>query len=442
MSLKRYSNYRDTGVEWLREIPAGWRSASLGSLTQIVNGGTPTPAEENWGGDVAWATPADMSAIDGHRIESTGRTLTETGLQTGSSRVPEGSVLLSTRAPIGYSVLADRPFAFNQGCKALVPGQFLSSVYLLYALQAAKAELSSRGQGTTFLELSTNALSAVRLPVPTIQEQATIASFLDRETAEIDAFIAEQAELIALLVERRAATISHAVAKGLDPSAPMKDSGVDWLGEVPEHWIVTRLSRKFSVTLGKMLDAGRAVNAEAVDRPYIRAANIQSDGLHLADVNTMPFTGHELRQLSLKAGDLLVTEGGASVGANVVLRESMHEWGFQKTVNRVRPLGDDLAAFVGFLIDSMRERGVVAMIAMGSTFAHLTAEKLERLQVAFPPDSEQQSIVHALNSEVAMIEAAVADAREAIALSKERRAALISAAVTGKIDVRNHGGVE
>jgi type I restriction enzyme S subunit len=426
VSLKRYSNYRDSGVAWLREIPAGWRSASLGSLTQIVNGGTPTPAEENWGGDVAWATPADMSAIDGHRIESTGRTLTETGLQTGSSRVPEGSVLLSTRAPIGYSVLADRPFAFNQGCKALVPGQFLSSVYLLHALQAAKAELSSRGQGTTFLELSTNALSAVRLPVPTMQEQTTIASFLDRETAEIGAFIADQEELIALLTERRAAIF----AEHFDQVVRVADSVVREttrpLGSVLAE-TDRRIGNRRADLLSVSIHRGVVGWSEMHDKPpratdFSAYRQVDVDDIVLNRMRAFQGAAGRASQAGMVSPDYAVFKtkvGFAPKYVELLFRSRP----FLEAIKlRLRGIGDESS-------------GVIRT-------PRINVRDLVRIEVAMPSLDAQQQLVQSLGQESAVVDSAIADAREAIALSKERRAALISAAVTGKIDVRNHGGVE
>ena len=320
------------------------------------------------------------------------------------------------------------------------PVQSKSPRFMHYLLRSspyiAAYRAGSKGIRPNQWDLDPDILRTFPLPSPPIELQQRIAGFLDRETAEIDAFIADQEELIGLLSERRAATIRHAVTKGLDPSVPMKDSGVEWLGAVPEHWHVTRLSRFFSVTLGKMLDVGKTAPPGTVVLPYIRAANIQESGLDTASVNEMAFTAAEVRNLDIRAGDLLVVEGGA-VGVNVHMDASLEGWSFQKTVNRVRPRTSSASSrFLGFVIDALRWSGVIDMVANKSTIAHLTAEKLERLVVGFPPPREQRYIESYLLSETAEIDAVIADAREAISLSRERRAALISAAVTGKIDVR------
>ncbi len=437
MSLKPYPAYKDSGVKWIGDIPAHWAVSALRRISTVVNGGTPTPSEKNWDGDIAWATPVDLNQFDGRNLEETFRTITEEGLRTGSSTVPGDSVLISTRAPIGYVARVSHATAFNQGCKGIVPdfGRTVAR-FLVYVLQSAKVDLISRGQGTTFLELGTGQLLSTVMPVPDLQEQNFIVDFLDRETAEIDAFIADQEELIALLYERRAATITQAVTKGLDPTMTMRESGVEWIGDVPVEWSVSKIGHHFDVVLGKMLDAGKIPPVDSIVLPYIRAANIQDSGLILDDVNVMPFTSAEASRFNLLAGDLLVVEGG-SVGTNHVLGENFEGWSFQKTVNRVRARGSDSTKFLSYVLRTYRDAGVFSVICNGSTIMHLTAEKLRALQLAFPSFETQASIVEFLDGELADLDATLLDAQESIELSKERRAALISAAVTGKIDVRS-----
>lgn len=294
--------------------------------------------------------------------------------------------------------------------------------------------MDARGLGTTFLELSGSSLAQVDVPLAPLDEQRAIADYLDRETAQIDAFIAKNEELITLLTERRAAVIARAVLRGLDASAELRDSGVTWLGEVPSHWRVSRLSRWFEVTLGKMLDEAKFAGTVGDVLPYVRASNIKAERLDLSDVNSMPFTPSEQVKFSLRNGDLVVVEGG-SIGVNAPIEEDMHGWGFQKTVNRVRAIRGDLTRFLGYQIDVIREAGVLNMITNVSTIQHLTAEKLERIVVAMPPIEEQEAIVSHIRRATSAIDRAVETAEEGVRLARERRAALISAAVTGKIDV-------
>jgi len=355
-----------------------------------------------------------------------------------------GDVLLTIVGTIGRSAVFRQPgpAAFQRSVCFLRPGPLLNADFLAYQLQGNhfQEQLELRAKVSAQPGVYLGDISQCRVYLPDVPTQVSIVNFLDRETGEIDAFIRDQEELVGFLQERRAATISHAVTRGLDPNAPTKSSGVPWLGRVPKHWSVTRLSRFFSITLGKMLDASKEAANHATVLPYVRAANIQETKLDLTSFNEMAFTVAEQRSFSLRRGDLLVVEGGA-IGVNQWIREDMPGWAFQKTVNRARSRGQADSRFLGFALDSLRYSGVVDMIANKSTIAHLTAEKLERLVMAWPPPAEQLVIVERLEHDLIELDDSIEDARSSIALSSERRSALISAAVTGKIDVRESAGV-
>lgn len=277
-------------------------------------------------------------------------------------------------------------------------------------------------------------MKSIKIPVPPEPEQRAIADYLERETAQIDAFIAKNEDLITLLSERRAAVIARAVLRGLDAAVKLRDSGVMWIGEVPSHWRVSRLSRWFEVTLGKMLDESKFAGTVGNVLPYVRASNIKAEHLDLSEVNSMPFTPAEQSKFSLRTGDLVVVEGG-SIGVNAPIEHEMQGWGFQKTVNRVRAIRGDFTRFLGYQLDVIRQAGVLSMITNVSTIQHLTAEKLERIVVAMPPVGEQNAILRHITSATSAIDQAIETAEEGVRLARERRVALISAAVTGKLGV-------
>ncbi|KPF78062.1 restriction endonuclease subunit S, partial [Novosphingobium sp. AAP93] len=216
MSFPAYAEYKDSEVPWLGEVPNYWVVTALKRRLDIVGGSTPkSDVEEYWDGDIPWITPADLSRLTDFYIRDALRRITADGLAScGTSMVPAGSIILSTRAPIGSLGIAAVDVCTNQGCKALVPTG-VHGVFLAYVLSICSTELNVRGRGSTFLELSGDELGAFRIAFPAQHEQAAIATFLDRETAKIDALVAEQERLIALLKEKRQAVISHAVTKGL-----------------------------------------------------------------------------------------------------------------------------------------------------------------------------------------------------------------------------------
>lgn len=266
-------------------------------------------------------------------------------------------------------------------------------------------------------------MKTIEVLLPPAAEQRAIADYLDRETARIDTLIEEQQRLIEMLLERRRDLIRSAVLGVENPFAPTGDV------------MFTAIGRHFSVTLGKMLDAGKAVRADDQRLPYIRAGNIQDAGLKLEHVNEMPYSAAEAASLNLLAGDLLVVEGGA-VGTNVVIRQDMPGWSFQKTVNRLRPTDGWSSAWLGYLLRTYRDIGVIDIVCNKSTIPHLTAEKLRAMRVPLVPPEEQLRLAAMLDRETVKIDSLLAETERFIDLSRERRSALITAAVTGQIDVR------
>ncbi len=187
----------------------------LRRLFRVVNGGTPTSDESNWGGGIHWATPVDLGRVHGRTLDGTGRTLSEVGLRSGSVAIPARSLIISTRAPIGYVAETATRTAFNQGCRGLVPARPLDTRFYRYVIVSMSSELQAAGQGSTFVELSGDALSQVRVPSPPIPVQRAIADFLDTETARIDALLTKKRRMIEL-IELRASATADRFSLGLD----------------------------------------------------------------------------------------------------------------------------------------------------------------------------------------------------------------------------------
>ena len=240
MSWKAYPEYKDSGIEWLGEIPKDWELEPLKRTFQIINGSTPKSGEPSyWDGDIAWATPDDLGSLKGDTLHITQRSITQAGYEScGTFLAPSGNLVLSTRAPIGHLALSGVSMCTNQGCRCLTFCNKDNHKFYYYQLLSAKHELKSWGQGSTFKELSRDKLSYACLVKAPVVEQNAIAAFLDRETERIDTLVTQKERQIELLQEKRVALISHAVTKGLNPDVKMKDSGIEWLGNVPVGWRV------------------------------------------------------------------------------------------------------------------------------------------------------------------------------------------------------------
>ena len=275
--------------------------------------------------------------------------------------------------------------------------------------------------------------------MPPLDEQRAIASFLDRETARIDALIEKKRRQIELLHEKRAALISHAVTKGLDPAAPMKDSKIDWLGSIPAHWSMKRL--KFISSLQTGLTLGKTYSdEELVARPYLRVANVQDGYLDLETITEVELPPREARRYELEAGDVLMTEGGDfdKLGRGYVWEGQVPGCLHQNHIFAVRPDTRVLdPRFLSTVLTSSHGKNYFTSTSQQTTnLASTNSTKLRSLPVPLPPLAEQGDILEWVARSAGQQEAMMSKVNLSIDRLREYRTALISAAVTGKLDVR------
>lgn len=330
-----------------------------------------------------------------------------------------------------------RDATVNSSIAVLTPKSELAPRFLFFLLQStgvkSQIEIVKSGMGVPHLFQSD--LKRISFSRPSLAEQTSIVGFLDRETAQIDELIAKQEQLVLNLELRKIAVVRRILTGSDNSSVSRTKSGSPWWGTLPQHWKEGKVGHHFEVTLGKMLDEKKHQPAER-SFPYIRAANIQEDALRLGGdaLLYMTFSEPERMKYALLADDLLVVEGGA-IGVNQYLTEDLPDTYFQKTVNRVRSRGKASTRYLGFALDVLRVEGILDMSTNKSTIAHFTAEKLNQTRIPLPPREEQDEIVRNILRATETIQKLKRAATEMIALLKERRQALISAAVTGKIDV-------
>ncbi|MFN3723670.1 MAG: restriction endonuclease subunit S [Paracoccaceae bacterium] len=425
---RRYPAYKDSGVEWLGEVPQGWEVRPIKGAFDVVGGTTPkSDVPEYWDGDINWVTPADLSNLPSRFIHESGRQITEAGLGScGTTVVPLGSIVLSVRAPIGSLAIAAREVCTNQGCKALVPTKRAQSDFFYFVLEAAREALNILGRGSTFLELSGDQLAAFRVPLPPLPEQTAIAAFLDRETAKIDALVAEQRRLIDLLREKRQAVISHAVTKGLNPNAPLKPSGIDWLGNVPEGWEVVKLSAYFKASKGP--------RGQTLTKEYCGQCPGEYP-VYSGQTDSLGVMG-SIDDFDFDAGD----EGvlfSTTVGAKAMtVSHILGKFSLSQNCMIISPISDAIRPRFYFhhfqpLFSYCRSQ---IPDHMQPSFR---MSDLYQFKIALPPKADQDEIASNLDALSAEFDQLIGVAYSAISLMQERRAALISAAVTGKIDVRH-----
>lgn len=436
---KAYPEYKDSGVEWLGDIPNDWDIKSLKNIAVIVNGSTPkSGVEEYWDGDINWITPTDLSQKLDVYLKDSQRKITNEGLNScGTSLVPENTVILSTRAPIGSLAITGAQSCTNQGCKSLVVRYKDHSLFLYYYLSISTNSLNNLGRGSTFLELSTEDLGSFKVPMPN-EGIGKIVSFLDHETAKIDNLIEKQQQLIELLKEKRQAVISHAVTKGLNPDVPMRDSGIEWLGDVPDHWVIAQL--KFNTLEMQTGPFGSQLHAEdyvtdgipLINPAHMYSGKITPDPKVTVDENTQK----RLERHKLKEGDIVFSRRG-ELGRCAVVRNEQEGW-LCGTGSLKAKLNERIIPNYAYILVS--SEGVVSELTLeskGSTMANLNTETLGRVRIPVPPIHEQEKILSYVGLISKKYDLLVKNADMAINLMQERRTALISAAVTGKIDVRD-----
>jgi type I restriction enzyme S subunit len=276
-------------------------------------------------------------------------------------------------------------------------------------------------------------IHTIPVAVPPLATQRAIAAYLDRETERLDGLLAAKERVLGLVVEKRRALITRAVTRGLDPRAPLRDSGIPWLGKIPAHWETPPVYSRFEVQLGKMLDEKKIKGTHLA--PYLRNVDVQWGTIKTTDLPEMDFDDDDRVKYSLRAGDILVCEGG-EVGRCAIWDGEYDECYYQKALHRLRVVhGKDKARFFVLVMRTLVDAGVFSSQASASTIQHLPGEKLRVVRYPAPPLSEQRAIVAHISAQTAKLDALRSATERTIALLKERRTALIAAAVTGRLHI-------
>lgn len=326
----------------------------------------------------------------------------------------------------GYHLALIRPR------KDVLDGRFL---FRCMQSRPVALQLELEATGVTRYGLPKDAIGLAVLPLPPLQTQLRIASYLDRETSRIDKLIAEKERMLALLEEKRAALISRVVTRGLNPDAPLKDSGQEWAGMIPAHWGLQRLKQVAEVRGG--LTLGKQYTGQLIELPYLRVANVQDGHLKLEDVLTVEVTETEAASCLLAFGDVLMNEGGDidKLGRGCVWRGEISPCLHQNHVFAVRPHSID-SEWLSLWTSTIEAKRYFESRAKRSTnLASISGSNIKELPVPIPQKSEGLAIKKHLSEKCAHLENVRSELRTSIRLLAERRAALITAAVTGQMPV-------
>lgn len=445
MSLPAYAEYKDSGVEWLGDVPKHWTTLPIRYLATERN---------SIFIDGDWIESPDISS-SGIKYITTGNIGEGFYKEQGSGFISEekfkelmctevfsGDLLISRlNPPIGRACIIP-----DLNCRVVTsvdnvilrPNSKFRKEYLVYLFSSPQyfKHTGDLSRGATMQRISRGLLGNIRIIMPSEQEQTTIARFLDHETAKIDALIAEQQRLIELLKEKRQAVISHAVTKGLDPNAPMKDSGVAWLGDVPEHWGVMAISKVTEkITNGYVGPTRDILVSEGV--PYVQATHIKKgkvnfDGAYYVDLNW----SNNHKKSILKSGDVLIVQTGAGTGDVGLVSNKEEGFNCHALIILTPSSGLMYGEYLSSVLQSSYGYAVLFSLRTGGMHPHLNCGEVREMFVTVPPCHEQIEINSYILRVTASYDLLVSEALASVSLLKERRSALISAAVTGKIDVR------
>ncbi len=444
MSFPRYPKTKPSGVEWLGDVPEHWEVKRLKRACDVFPSNVD---KKSYDGETAvrlcnytdvYYNDVILGGMEFMAATATAEQIEKFTLRAGDTIITKDSetaddIAIAAHVPqdlpgvvCGYHLSMVRPLAQTDG----------AFVKRLFDSAYAKECFAILANGLTRVGLGQYELDNIELPFPPLSEQTAIASFLDHETGKIDVLVEEQRRLIALLKEKRQAVISHAVTKGLNSHAPMKPSGVEWLGDVPEHWAITKL-KSFASFSGGGTPSRENLSYWNGDIPWVSPKDmkverilgaeesITEEGLKNSTATLLP-PGRVL--MVVRSGILKHTIPIALTETAVALNQDMKALYFDKN----KCLGDFFFRWVQGLNDPL----LLVWAKQGATVESIEQGYLSETIIPLPPLSEQSAIAAFINAETAKFDALTTEANRAIDLLQERRTALISAAVTGKIDVR------
>lgn len=434
---KAYSEYKNSGHKWLGDIPSQWNVWGAKRIFSSVRVAAKDTDEQLAASQKYGVVPQSLMM----KLNSAKVMLALKG--TDSFRhVEKDNFVISLRSFEGGIEHSAYEGCVSPAYTVLEASLHMHSAFYKYLLKcepfiaALQSSTDSLRDGKS---ISYEQFGAIHLPYCSYEEQLKIANFLDDETAKIDTLITKQEKLIELLKEKRQAVISHAVTKGLNPDAPMKDSGVEWLGEVPEHWVVSKFGYISQVVRGgSPRPAGDPTLFNGDYSPWVTVAEItKDDEIYLSKTGTFLTKKGSLQCRVFSAGTLLLSNSGATLGVPSILNINANANDGVVGFENLKINSEYAYFYLCSLTDGLRER-----IKQGSGQPNLNTDIVKDISIPLPPRDEIEQVVAFIHKMREHYTALEAQAVKGITLLKERKTALISAAVTGKIDVRNFNSKE
>ena len=389
-----------------------WKTVTLADVCEIYGGGTPkSKIEEYWGSEIQWLTPKDMGKLDSRYVTSTKRQISQKGLEKSSAKlIPENSVLLSCRAPIGHLAINQAPMSFNQGCKGLVPNREIDTTYLFYFLLSARELLNDLGTGTTFKEISSKVLAGVKLLLPPLPVQKQIVEKLDAAFVNIDKAISATQKNIA-----NAEALFQRILFDIFDGRHATES-TSTVCEIANH------------CLGKMLDKNKN---KGNLQPYLRNTNVQWFSVNTDNALLMKFEPEEEERFSVKKGDLLICEGGYPGRAAIWEKEEAIY--FQKALHRVRCKERIYNRWLMYYLYYLSSTNKLTRYFTGAGIQHFTGKSLKKLPIPIPSIQNTNSHVEMLDSLFDQIKSIKNICSEKISLHEKLKSSILNQAFSGEL---------
>ncbi len=425
---QQYAEYKDSGVDWLGSIPKGWKLKRIQELTSVING---YPFESSKFNPIKGMPLVRIRDIRHQKTE-----VCFDGAVPEFAIINDGDILIGMDGDFNVAKWTGGKAALNQRVACIRHEDPVIQSFLYYLLPYNMKVVNDLTYYTTVKHLSTNDILKTTFAIPCENELSSIVSFLDHETAQIDTLIDKQQNLIQLLKEKRQAVISHAVTKGLNPNARMKDSGVEWLGEVPEHWEFI----KFDYVINAVGDIDHYM-PKSIDSgiPYVMTGDLRAlvSEIDFENCKQVAYSDYVKLSRKIKASkDDIIFARYATIGTLSYV-DIDADFLVSYSCVTIKPNAERTSG--RYLFRYLKSQAFLQAITMyinSNTQGNVGIDSLRNVKVIMPPLSEQEEIISFLNDKVMKIDQLINKAKSAITLMQERRTALISAAVTGKIDVR------
>ncbi|MFN9748847.1 MAG: restriction endonuclease subunit S [Burkholderiales bacterium] len=438
MSFPRYLDYKDSGINWLGQVPTHWEIKRLKNVISL---------RKNLVGESKGSYTLLSLTLHGVIPRNMDNPKGKFPAEFDTYQVVEKDDLVFCLFDV-----EETPRAVGiSPCKGMVTGAYTvgrvnggvsASFFYNYHL--------SRDQYKAFKMYYTGLRNVIRTenfldipcPLPPLNEQLEISKFLDHQTNKVDLLIAEQQKLIEILKEKRQAVISHAVTKGLDSNVKLKNSGVEWLGDVPEHWVVHKIKSLTSrISSGKTPNGGSEVYVDD-GVVFLRSQNVYDEGLRINEVVYIPeMVDQQMATSRVQSGDILLNITGGSIGRSCSVPKDFPNANVNQHVCVIRLVNPQLLPFVEIFFKSFAIKSQIDFVQNGAAREGLNFEQIGNMSLCLPPLSEQKQIVDQVMNEFGRYSSLISEAEMSVGLLLERRMALVFSAVTGQIDVRNLNAV-